>query len=241
MKKSGREMSNPASQSRYIVAGCKPWNWRVFNEVIREYPGKWRFVSEPEQLIPASNQFKPRYIFFLHWSWLVPKEIIQTYECICFHMTNVPYGRGGSPLQNLIVRGHHHTKLTALRMVNELDAGPVYAQEDLWLGGNAEEIYIRSSHLSASIIRRIIEDCPQPVPQLGEPTIFKRRKPAESQVPAMDSLMALYDFIRMLDAQGYPHAFLKHRGLRYEFRRAGLYHDRIVADVTITLMKRNRE
>ncbi len=26
------------------------------------------------------------------------------FECVCFHMTDVPYGRGGSPLQNLIIR-----------------------------------------------------------------------------------------------------------------------------------------
>jgi len=37
-------------------------------------------------------------------------------------MTDVPYGRGGSPLQNLIVRGHTETKLTALRCVRDLDA-----------------------------------------------------------------------------------------------------------------------
>jgi len=55
-------------------------------------------------------------------------------------MTYMPYGRGGSPLQNLIVRGYRHTKLTALRMVEEFDAGPVYLKEDLCLEGNAEEI-----------------------------------------------------------------------------------------------------
>lgn len=32
-----------------------------------------------------------------------------------FHMTNFPYGRGGSPLQNLMKRGHHTTTITALR------------------------------------------------------------------------------------------------------------------------------
>jgi methionyl-tRNA formyltransferase len=41
----------------------------------------------------------------------------------------------------------------------------------------------------------------------------------------------------MLDADGYPHAFLEHAGLRYELRRASLYAGRIHADVIITEAK----
>jgi len=37
--------------------------------------------------------------------WIILKEIFENYEIILFHMTDLPYGRGGSPLQNLIVRG----------------------------------------------------------------------------------------------------------------------------------------
>jgi hypothetical protein len=62
-------------------------------------------------------------------------------------MTDVPFGRGGSPLQNLIVRGRRETKLTALRMSREFDAGPVYMKEPLSLEGGAEEIYLGSADL----------------------------------------------------------------------------------------------
>ena len=41
-------------------------------------------------------------------------------------MTDVPFGRGGSPLQNLISRGIYETKISAFRCVAEMDAGPVY-------------------------------------------------------------------------------------------------------------------
>ena len=63
-------------------------------------------------------------------------------------MTDVPYGRGGSPLQNLILAGHTETKLTALRMVNEMDGGPVYVKMPLKLEGAAQEIYIKAGELS---------------------------------------------------------------------------------------------
>lgn len=222
----------------YIVAGCKPWSRTIFDEVIFTYPGTWHFVSRPDGLTPEKvSSLAPRYIFFLHWSWKVPSEIVDNYECVCFHMTDVPYGRGGSPLQNLIVRGHRHTKLTALRMAEDFDAGPVYLKEDLCLEGNAEEIYVRASYLSAQMIRYIIKEQPVPQPQVDEPVIFKRRKPHESRIPELPNLQALHDTIRMLDAEGYPRAFLEHGGFRYEFSRASLYDGRIVADVKITTIE----
>lgn len=219
----------------YIVVGRKPWNEKAFNEVISHYSGKWHFIAKKEQiLLEYIEKINPRYIFFLHWSWKVPDEIIDKYECVCFHMTDVPYGRGGSPLQNLIVRGHQETKLTALRMSQELDSGPVYLKENLCLAGNAEEIYIRATYLSARMIKDIIEKEPEPIPQTGEVVMFKRRQPQESKIPELSSLNALHDQIRMLDAEGYPQAFFEYKGFRYEFSRAALYDGRILADVTIT-------
>lgn len=152
-------------------------------------------------------------------------------------MTDLPYGRGGSPLQNLILSGNKSTKITAFKMVDELDAGPVYLKESLSLEGNAEEIYYKASYLSARMIQRIIEEQPEPKPQEGRVTTFKRRKPRESQIPPGTSLQNLYDFIRMLDAQGYPHAYLECSGFHYEFKRAQLCDDRIIAEVTIVPLK----
>jgi len=234
-------MKNKSITGAYIVVGSKPWNRRIFDEVIVNFPGKWHFIDQPEDLtLGTVSRFSPRYIFFLHWSWKVPDEIIDNYECICFHMADVPYGRGGSPLQNLIVRGHRRTKLTALRMVEDFDAGPVYLKEDLCLEGNAEEIYIRATYLSARMIERIIEEQPEPVPQIGDVTVFKRRKPEDSEIPGLDSVQALHDFIRMLDAEGYPKAFINYKGFRYEFSRVALYNGHIQADVSITPLKKAR-
>lgn len=219
----------------YIVAGTKPWNRKIFDEIIISYPGKWRFISNPDDLVYNKiSQLNPRFIFFLHWSSKVPEDIFKSWECVCFHMTDVPYGRGGSPLQNLIVRGHRQTKLTALRMVQDFDAGPVYIKEDLSLEGNAEEVYIRASYLSAKMINYIICNEPTPEPQVGDPVIFKRRTPKESSIPELSSLQSLHDFIRMLDADDYPNAFLEYGGFRYKFSRAVLYEGKIISDVEIT-------
>ena len=129
----------------FVVVGSKPWNSRVFHLTLRRLPGEWRFVAHRDELtIEKFEELDPRYVIFLHWSWRVAEEITTRWECICFHMTDLPYGRGGSPLQNLVLRGHQETVLTAFRMTEEIDAGPVYDKRSLSLSGNAEEILIRA-------------------------------------------------------------------------------------------------
>jgi len=160
-------------------------------------------------------------------------------------MTDVPYGRGGSPLQNLILAGHTETMLTALRMVKEMDAGPVYAKRPLSLDGSAEAIYLRGGQLSLEIIQWMIEHNPQPTPQEGEVVTFKRRKPEQSSLPNSGSLESAYDFIRMLDAEGYPHAFIEHGNYLINFRNARLHGERVIAEAEIklrnTILKRDQK
>ncbi len=185
----------------------------------------------PDDLEPLAERIHPRYIFFPHWSSIVPDAIIQDYECVCFHMTDVPFGRGGSPLQNLIARGYKSTMLTALRMTATLDAGPVYFKRHLGLEGSAEEIYCRASILSVQMMTEIVEKEPLPKPQEGEATFFSRRKPSQSEIPRDATPEMLFDHIRMLDAPGYPHAYLCHGNWCASFTKARLVGNAIEACV----------
>jgi len=218
----------------FIVAGCRPWSRHAFEEIIRYFRGCWHFAGAPEVLTREwIDSLDPRYIFFLHWSWLVPRELVDRYECVGFHMTDLPFGRGGTPLQNLIIRGQKSTKLTAFRLTEELDAGPVYLKSPLTLEGSAQQVYERASLLAAGMIKRMVEENPAPIPQTGEPTVFKRRSPSESEIPEMGGPEALFDFIRMLDAEGYPRAFTVHRGYRYNFFGAEIAEGKLHARVEI--------
>lgn len=219
----------------YAVAGSRPWNRQTFERRLEDLPGTWLFVATPDEL-DAALAAHPELdtVFFLHWSHKVTADVLSRVRCINFHMTDLPYGRGGSPLQNLIARGHDHTKLTAIRMTPAFDEGAVYAKRDLCLEGTAEEVYLRAGELSAEVIAELVADWPEPVEQTGEVVRFKRRTPGQSAIADLAGLDALHDFIRMLDADGYPRAFLEHAGFRFEFRRSGRYEGRVEASVTIT-------
>lgn len=220
----------------FALASNRPWNRALCQRLGRRTGQQFQLIDTPDALQAgrlATDHIQT--IFFPHWSYKIPSTIYEAFECVIFHMTDLPYGRGGSPLQNLIVRGHEDTMITALRCVEAMDAGPVYLKRPLNLNGNAEEIFLRADRVIESMIVTLIEDGPQPVPQQGEPTLFKRRRPEEGDWSDAEDLDAVFDHIRMLDAAGYPPAFLDVGPFRLEFSRAARRTDALEADVRITL------
>ena len=194
-----------------------------------------RIRLRAELCLETLEAFAPSHVFLPHWSWKVPEAVFTRYECVVFHMTDLPFGRGGSPLQNLVVRGIEQTKLSALRCGAEIDAGPVYLKRDLSTLGTAEEVLLRAAVLMEEMITAIAGGSIAPVPQLGDATHFSRRTPEEGNLSQAITLARVHDMIRMLDASGYPHAFIEVGGLRFEFTRASARHDHVLADVRIAL------
>ena len=191
-------------------------------------------LRSPAELTAARlAELKPRYVFFPHWSWTIPAEIYENYECVVYHMTDLPFGRGGSPLQNLIVRGFTETRVSALRCCAGIDAGPIYLKAPLSLLGTAEEILTRAAEVMSAMMMTIIKTNPVPVPQAGEPTLFKRRRPEDGDLGDLDDLDKAYDYIRMLDGEGYPPAFVETDHLRFEFTGAAPAPGEIRANVRI--------
>jgi len=223
----------------YIVASRFDWNATYFEKFSKQQKGTWYFASNPTELDKLLETSNPRYIFFPHWSWVLSDEVITKYECICFHMTDLPFGRGGSPLQNLILQGFEETILTALRMERTLDAGPVYYKKPLSLNGSASDIYKRAGRLCWSMINDFIKENPNPLPQKGMITNFKRRNPKESLIPNQLSLEEVYNFIRMLDAPGYPKAFMEIENYRLEFESSHFTDGKLIAKVSFIKRENN--
>ena len=224
------------TSAKFVVASIKPWHQRVFSAWRNQEVGDWHLIdNESAFTLDGLERLNPRYVFLMHWSAHVPDAITRRFECVCFHMTDVPYGRGGSPLQNLILRGHKETKLTALRMTSGFDEGPVYMKRDLSLEGSAQNIFERAAAMSFDMAREIALTNPKPIEQDGEPVIFRRRKPDESKLPADGKPEEIYDFIRMLDAETYPKAFLDWGDFHLQFSDAEMSgDDAVVAKVTVS-------
>lgn len=194
-----------------------------------------KLITEKEELTEEMvNAFAPDFIFFPHWSFYIPGKIYKNWNCIVFHMTDLPFGRGGSPLQNLIVRGYEETKISAIQVVDKLDAGAIYLKEDLSLEGSATEIFERASEIIfTKMMPKILEGNMTPKQQEGEITTFTRRTREDGELlPQMD-LKVIYDYIRMLDAEGYPNAFIRFGDYTIDFSDAKFDGENVQAQVKI--------
>lgn len=212
-----------------IIATIKEWNIENYFKLKELYKNQFHFhlISQNDELnLENIKRLNPKYIFFPHWSWMIPKEIYSNYDCVVFHMTDLPYGRGGSPFQNLILNEIYETKISALKVDGGLDTGDIYLKENFNISiGSAEENFIKLSNvIFEKMIPSFFKNILIPQKQVGIATEFKRRKPQESNLlnSQMKSLNKVYDFIRMLDAEGYPKAYIQLEGLKIELSEVHL-------------------
>ena len=212
----------------FLFCGYRDHDYKLFKLLTITY--NMILIDSPEFLTKELiDKLKPKMIFFPNWSWKVPKEIVDNYPCVCFHEGDLPKGRGGSPIQNHIIRGFKETKSTAYIMNEKIDAGDILCKRDLDLTGSLEEIFDRIIDNNYSMTLEIIEENPVPVPQDDSKAVYyERRKPKDSQIIKYDiKIEELYDFIRML-ADPYPNAFFPFFDMKITFKDAQLKNDKII-------------
>ena len=225
---------------RYCIVTDKPWGDAVFSNAAN-HDGYWIRDSDG---IPVWDLDKYKYVFYVFWSDKVPKELTEKGNCIGFHLCAGNYTSGGSPVQNAIYNGYEKGTVKAFVMDDGIDTGEVLDFEFVSLLGSAEEIYMRLADSIYTLIKKIVtgntmaenKDRLLKMSCVNGGLSFKRRKPADSAINAGD-LKHVYNQIRMMDAEGYPPAFLEVDGMRYEFSRASLKHDCVLTDVKITEIK----
>ena len=189
--------------------------------------------KKPDLNYKKINKINPKYIFVPFWSFKIKKNIYSNFTCINFHMTDLPFGRGGTPLQNLIINNYKTTKITAFKCNNIIDGGDIYIKEKLRLNGNADQILNRASKIINKMIKKIIIGEIVPRPQKGKIYKFKRRTAVQSKIKYQKNLQDMYNFIRMLDGVDYPKSYIETKNLKFEFNNAKMYKDHLTASVKV--------
>ena len=218
--------------SKSLIISTKSWNEKIIKDYIKLNPN-FKYFNHIKKLKEYLKKNKPNKIFFIHFSQKVPLQITAKFECINFHMTDLPFGRGGSPLQNLIIRGFKKTILTAHTMTNKIDEGDIILKRSMSLKGSAKSIYIRSTKLSLRMIKYISKNRIKSKKQIGKAVQFKRRNKDQSKLKLNNSLEYIYNFIRMLDAPGYPHAFINTKTKKVIFKNAKYNNKILTAKIQI--------
>jgi len=219
---------------KIVIASSTPYITKEF--AIKKTKKKFIFINQKTKLsLKKLKKINPKIIFFPQWSWIVNKQIIKKFNCVGFHSTPLPFGRGGTPIQNMISRGFTKSKVCAFQLTEKLDEGPIYLKQNVSLKGRGEEIMIRIHSIIAKMIIKLSKKIPKPKKQMGKPLYFKRRKETMSEIPKNLNFKKLYNHIRMLDldTKNFPKAFIKFSNYKIIFEKVKYSKNEILCNVKI--------
>ncbi|WP_390129278.1 UDP-2,4-diacetamido-2,4,6-trideoxy-beta-L-altropyranose hydrolase [Synechococcus sp. HIMB2401] len=136
------------------------------------------------------------------------------------HESALPQGQGWSPMTWQILQGASSIPITLFEAVTDLDAGPIYLQQEIKLQGHELVDEWRVLQASATFdlcldwFDRHYEVVGAAKPQYGIPSHYPRRYPTDSQLDPELSLAKQFNLLRVVDNHRYPASFQWH-GRRY--------------------------
>lgn len=131
------------------------------------YPNKLADASEELSAIKADIGV------LVAFGKIIPQAIIDLfpYGIINVHPSKLPLHRGPTPIESVIRNGETETAVSVMKLVREMDAGPVYAQRTLSVPGNiskqalSDELSEIGSKMIVQYLPLVIEGSCMPKPQ----------------------------------------------------------------------------
>ncbi|MDK2801329.1 MAG: hypothetical protein PWQ70_2948 [Clostridiales bacterium] len=161
------------------------------------------------------------FVFYLSCGQIVPKAIlIKNKHNLVVHGSDLPKGRGWSPLTWQILEGKNEIPITLFEAAEQVDTGVIYLQEFMSLEGNEliDEIREKLYECTERLCLRFIEQYPAILEksriQEGEPTYYRRRKPEDSKLDPDKTIREQFNLLRVVDNERYP-AFFELYGCKY--------------------------
>ena len=162
--------------------------------------------------------------FFLGCSEIVNnKSRCQHKHNMVVHESDLPKGRGWSPLTWQILEGSQKVIVSLIEAAELVDAGDIYSQTEIELRGNELVEELRNKQASATF--KLCDDFIIGLPctaekkrmQIGSPSYYNRRTPKDSELNANIPLADQFDLLRVCDNERYP-AWFRHKGRKFVLR-----------------------
>lgn len=137
---------------------------------------------------------------------------------IVVHASDLPKGKGFSPMQWQILEGKNEIILTLFEVVKEVDAGPYYFKEKITFDGT--ELY---DELREKLANKIIDMCIyfvknkdnlNPIEQIGEESFYRKRTRKDDEIDPKKTLEELFNHFRIADNENYP-LYFDYKGKKY--------------------------
>ena len=167
-------------------------------------------------LLPASQ-----ICFYLSYGRIVGKTLRSRHvNNLVVHESDLPLGRGWSPVTWQVLNGAQHIVVTLFEAVDAVDAGPIYGQTMIKLRGDelVEDLRRHQAIATVRLCSEFVDKYPSVLDQVreqqGTPSYFRQRTPSDSQVELDLPLRDQFNLLRVCDNNKYP-AWFEHAGGRY--------------------------
>ena len=135
------------------------------------------------------------------------------------HESDLPRGKGWSPLTWQIVEGASQITVTLFEASAKVDDGPIYGQETIEFKGTEliDELRNLQAKATINLLRQFVNNFPDvhSKPQTGESTFCRRRTKEDSKLSVDKSLADQFNLLRISDNQRYP-AWIEINGQKFE-------------------------
>ena len=157
--------------------------------------------------------------FYLGCIRLSPPEVLaRAHRNLVVHESDLPRGRGMSPLTWQIIEGRSQIPVCLLYAADEVDAGPVVYRDTLTFEGHelVDELRDGQGRVTVELCLRFLsEDAPKAgTEQEGEASVYPRRTPKDNALDPEKTIAEQFDLLRTFDNARYP-AYFDYRGHRY--------------------------
>lgn len=144
-------------------------------------------VEKPQKLrgnavfFDRLRDLRPDAIAVVAYGKLLPADVLDLPPkgCVNVHGSLLPRHRGASPVQSAILAGDRETGVVTMKIVRELDAGPIYLARNVEIGvrEDAASLSDRLARLGAELLvetlRGVAAGSLGPHPQIGESTFTR--------------------------------------------------------------------
>jgi methionyl-tRNA formyltransferase len=157
--------------------------------------------------------------FFLSCFEILDSERLKKHKHnIVVHASDLPKGKGWSPMTWQILEGKNEITLTLFEAIEKCDAGCIYLQTVIELDGTEliKEWQHKLALKTISLCEEFIEkyDGIQGTEQVGTESFYKRRRPIDSKLDADKTIREQFNLLRTVDNNRYP-AYFEIAGNKY--------------------------
>lgn len=128
------------------------------------------------------------------------------------HESNLPKGRGFSPIKNQILKKIYKIKCCLIECVDKIDGGDIYEYDHLIIQKNDlyDDIKLKQFKITIKLIEKLLRKYPKikGEKQIGKPTYFKKFDQKSDEIDISRSISSLFDLLRSTDYTKHQNYFL---------------------------------